>query len=165
KYLKEPVGNGGRPRIPTLKVASREGGQREVNTNTEKAQVFADAFFPKPPPTSSVPEDYNYPAPLSDPAQISKAQIERQIRHLSPYKASGPDEIPNVVLQNTYNLIGNRLLHIYQAILALRIYPPVWREFTTVVLRKPGKPSYEVPKAYQPMALLSTMAKVLTAVV
>jgi hypothetical protein len=33
------------------------------------------------------------------------------------------------------------------------------------VLRKPGKPSYEVPKAHQPIALISTMAKVLTAIV
>lgn len=34
-----------------------------------------------------------------------------------------------------------------------------------VVLRKPGKPSYEVPKAYRPIALISTMAKVLTLIV
>jgi hypothetical protein len=34
-----------------------------------------------------------------------------------------------------------------------------------VVLRKPGKPSYETPKAYRPVVLLSTLAKVLTAVV
>ena len=34
-----------------------------------------------------------------------------------------------------------------------------------MVLRKPGKPSYEVPKAYRPIALISTMAKVLTSVV
>ena len=40
-----------------------------------------------------------------------------------------------------------------------------WREFIMVVLRKPGKPSYEVPKAYRPIALISTMAKVLTLIV
>ena len=34
-----------------------------------------------------------------------------------------------------------------------------------VVLRKPNKPSYKIPKAYQPIALISTMAKVLTATV
>jgi len=33
------------------------------------------------------------------------------------------------------------------------------------VLRKPGKPNYEVPKVYRPIALLSTMAKVLTGIV
>jgi len=33
------------------------------------------------------------------------------------------------------------------------------------VLRKPGKPNYKVPKVYRPIALLSTMAKVLTGIV
>jgi hypothetical protein len=43
-------------------------------------------------------------------------------------------------------------------------YPPR-RDFTTVVLRKPGKHRYDVPKAYRPIALFSTAAKVLTAIV
>jgi Reverse transcriptase (RNA-dependent DNA polymerase) len=34
-----------------------------------------------------------------------------------------------------------------------------------VVLRKPGKPSYEVPKAHWPIAFLCTMAKVLMAII
>ena len=34
-----------------------------------------------------------------------------------------------------------------------------------VVLRKPGKPNYELPKAHRPIVLLSTIAKVLTALV
>jgi Reverse transcriptase (RNA-dependent DNA polymerase) len=34
-----------------------------------------------------------------------------------------------------------------------------------VVLRKPGKPHYNIPKAYRPIALLNTMWKVLTAIV
>jgi hypothetical protein len=34
-----------------------------------------------------------------------------------------------------------------------------------IVLRKPGKPCYEIPKAYRPIALISTTAKVLTSIV
>ena len=47
----------------------------------------------------------------------------------------------------------------------MNTYYDPWREFTTVVLRKPGKPSYEVPKAYRPIALISTTAKVLSSIV
>jgi len=43
-------------------------------------------------------------------------------------------------------------------------YTP-WKTFTTIVLHKPGKPHYDVPKAYRPMALLNTMWKVLSALV
>jgi hypothetical protein len=45
------------------------------------------------------------------------------------------------------------------------VYYDPWKEFTTVVLRKPNKPSYEVPKAYWPIALLSSLAKILTSLV
>ena len=59
----------------------------------------------------------------------------------------------------------NRLLTIFQAILKYAIYHDPWKEFTTVVHRKPNKPDYESPKAYRPIALLSTTAKVLTSIV
>jgi hypothetical protein len=82
-----------------------------------------------------------------------------------PYKAHGPDGIPNIVLQKCVDIIIDRLTSIYRAILDLNLYYNPWREFTTVVLRKPGKPNYEMPKAHCLIALISTMAKVLTAVV
>jgi hypothetical protein len=34
-----------------------------------------------------------------------------------------------------------------------------------VVLRKPGEPRYDTPKAYRPIVLLNTMWKVITAIV
>ena len=45
------------------------------------------------------------------------------------------------------------------------MYYDPWKDFTTVVLRKPGKPRYDTLKAYRPIALLNTMGKVLTSVV
>ena len=44
------------------------------------------------------------------------------------------------------------------------LYKP-WKASTTVVLRKPGKPRYNVPKAYRPIALLNMMWKTLTVIV
>jgi len=44
------------------------------------------------------------------------------------------------------------------------MYKP-WKSFTTIILRKPGKPRYNIPKAYRPIALLNTMWKVLMAVI
>ena len=95
----------------------------------------------------------------------SKSQLEKVIRKLAPYKAPGPDGIPNIVLQKCFEPLADYLLHLYRAILTLDEYYDPWQEFTTVVLRKPDKPNYELPKAYRPIALISTMAKVLTAIV
>jgi len=57
------------------------------------------------------------------------------------------------------------LLQIYNGILQLEEYPKQWCIFTTVVLRKPGKPAYDVPKAYRPITLLNTMGKVITMII
>ena len=165
KYLRDPVGDGGSPRIPTLKVTAADGSISEINDGQEKANAFTNIFFPPPPVTLTVPVNYGYPQPLPEPALITRDQIERQIQRLSPYKAYGPDEIPNIVLQRCADLILDHLLFIYRAILQLGKYYDLWRESTSMVLRKPGKPSYDVPKAYRPVVLLSTLAKVLTAIV
>jgi hypothetical protein len=61
-------------------------------------------------------------------------------------------------------IIASRLHRIYSLILEKGMLYEPWKQFTTVVLRKPGKPKYNVPKAYRPIALLNTMVKVLTAI-
>jgi ribonuclease HI/endonuclease/exonuclease/phosphatase family metal-dependent hydrolase len=165
KYIKEPIGDGGSPRIPTLKCKNAAGTEITINSNDDKAKTFASVFFPPPPVAANEPENHEYPQPLPDPPQITSEFLQRHIDKTSPYKAHGPDGIPNVVIKQCATLIQGRLIKIYQAILDLGIYFDQWREFTTVVLRKPGKPNYEVPKAYRPIALLPTLAKILTSMV
>jgi len=63
------------------------------------------------------------------------------------------------------DLLTERLLPIYVAMLDRNLHYRPWKTFTTVILRKPGKPHYDVTKAYWLIALLNTMWKVLTAIV
>ena len=58
----------------------------------------------------------------------------------------------------------DRLWHIYAAIWDRVLYYAPWRESITIVLRKPGKPRYDTPKAYRLIALLNTLGKVLTSI-
>src|SRR6266545_132851 len=143
KYLRDPVGDGGSPRIPTLQSKNEQGRDIEVNNSQERASLFAKLFFLPPPANSTVPDAFNYPEPLPDPPQITRAQLEHQVKCLSPYKAYSPDRILNVVLQRCFDLLADYLLLIYRVILKLGMYYDPWREFTIVVLRKPGKPNYE----------------------
>ena len=167
KYLKSPVGDGGMPRIPTLKTKNEEGIKVKINANEDKAKIFAKTFFPPPPPIQQDPEatQDDYLDLLLDPPPPDKEQIESAIRRLSPYKAAGPDRIPSIVLQKCLPTLADYLIQIYHTILELQLFYDPWREFTTIVLKKPDKPNYETPKAYRPIALISTMAKVLTAIV
>ncbi|TFY73649.1 hypothetical protein EWM64_g10363 [Hericium alpestre] len=79
--------------------------------------------------------------PPTDPA------IERAIDKLKPYKAPSPDSIPNVLWKE------------------MQPYGHPWKDSTTTILRKPGKPDYTKPGAWQPIALLNTIGKILSSVV
>jgi hypothetical protein len=91
--------------------------------------------------------------------------MRRALARLKPFKAPGPDGIPNIILSKCADIIESRLWYIFTAIFEKGWYYAPWKNFTTVVLRKPGKPKYDVPKAYRPIALLNTMGKVITSIV
>jgi hypothetical protein len=54
---------------------------------------------------------------------------------------------------------------IFHTTFTLEIYPEQWKKSFMIVLRKPGRPDYSLPKAYRPITLLNTMAKLLSSCV
>ena len=94
-----------------------------------------------------------------------REQITRATHKLSTHKAPGPDGVPNIVLKKSINVIVTHLYFIFRAIFGLKTYPSEWKESITVVLRKPGKPSYQEPKAYRPIALLNTLGKLFSSLI
>ena len=165
KYISAPAGDGGKMRIPNLTVQDVEG-QHTYSSNEDKSKALAKAFFPKKPmqaEDNTEQEETLRPACKFDP--ITKEQIGRHIARLRPYKAPGPDGIPNIVLIKCADILNDRLWRIYTATMNKGWYYAPWKAFTTIVLRKPGKPRYDTPKAYRPIALLNTLAKVLTSII
>ena len=69
------------------------------------------------------------------------------------------------MLTKCVDLLTDRLLNIYDAMFEWKLMYKPWKTFTTVVLRKPGKPRYDATKAYQLIALLNMLWKVLTVIV
>ena len=69
------------------------------------------------------------------------------------------------MLKRSADIILPFLLQIFRAVLALEVYADQWKEIVTCVLRKPGKPRYDIPKAYRPVALVNTMAKLLSSII
>jgi hypothetical protein len=162
KYMTSPVGDGGKSRIPILKLTHRDTEQIAA-TNTEKSTMLAKSFFP-PKPQCDTPFHFVYPKPMCNLDPVNKEQVKRNIAKLKPFKAQGPDGILNIVLIKCTDILLNRLFYIYTAMIERRIYYDPWKQSTTVVLHKPGKPCYNTPKAYHPIALLNKMSKVLTAI-
>jgi len=133
--------------------------------NTNKSKALADSFFLPPPTSSTVPEDFDYPSPITPFKPFTEDQIKYAINNTSPYKAPGPDRICNIVFKRASSILTPYLYHLFNAVFKLKTYHDPWREFTMVVLRKPGKADYSIPKAYCPIALINTTCKLLTALV
>jgi hypothetical protein len=161
RYTAAPAGDGGKSRIPVLKLM-QDGQERSASTNKEMSKLLAKTFFPPKLPNDT-PIHFVYPEPVCTLGAISREQIKWQLAKLKPYKAPGPDSIPNIVLTKCTDTLTDRLFYIYKAILDLGVYYDLWKLSTTVVLRKPSKLKYNVPKAYRPIVLLNTLSKVLTA--
>ena len=163
KYLTNPGGDGGKSRMPTLKTKDAQGRTTLATSNEEKSTVLARSLFPPPPSSSSVPPNHPYPTPAETWTEITPEQLSQAINKLSPYKAPGPDGIANIVFQRCRQLT-DYLLPVYNAAVKLQTHYGPWKESITVILRKPGKPDYSAPKAYRPIALLNTTAKLLSAI-
>ena len=105
KYTSSPAGDGGKSRIPVLK-AERNAQETSATTNEEKSKILAKTFFPPRPPDDT-PLQFVYPKPICDFDPISREQIKRQLAKLKPYKAPGPNGIPNIVLTKCANVSHN----------------------------------------------------------
>jgi ribonuclease HI/exonuclease III len=157
-------GDGGKSKIPVLKYKVGDADAK-ASDNGDKGRVLAKYFFPDKPPGNEALIETEYPRACERVGKITPEQIEAQLKKLKPYKAPGPDGIPNIVLTKCADLVTERLCLIYRAMLDLSLMYKPWKEFVTVVLRKPGKPNYDIPKAYRPIALLNTMWKTITAII
>ena len=86
--------------------------------------------------------------PFTSKERSPPDQVKRIIARLSPYKVHSPDEISNIVLMKCINLLIDYLVAIFRAVFSLRTYSANWKDSFTAVLRKPGKPAYDIPKAH-----------------
>ena len=159
KYIMNKPTDYSNARVPSL-YTTTNNLPNTADDNPSKAAALAEFFFPPPPAFSHVPPDANYPPPLKGIHFFSRARIRQVIGSLSPYKAPGPDQIPNVVLIKCCDTIIDHLFFIFRAVIELNVYHPRWLESTTLVLWKIGKPSYDVAKSYRPIGLLDTIPKV-----
>ena len=158
------MSDGGKAKILALKV---KRGEEEITAsmNDEKSKALAKGFFPTKPQEETIQENGRYPKACSKAGKILAEQIQQQLWRIKPFKAPGPDSIPNIVLSKSTDLIVDRLYYIYKAMLERKLLYKPWKASTMVVLRKLGKPCYDRLKAYRPIALLNTMWKVLMAIV
>jgi len=130
--------------------------------NICKSQLLYDMFFQPPPKNDFIDPNYEYSPPVCKFWPITNQQIQRAIDQLAPHKAPGPNGISNIVFVKGVPLLIPYLGPIFQATFHLSIYPEEWKQLSTIVLCKPSQPDYSLPKAYRPITLFDSMAKILS---
>jgi len=154
KYVTNEPSDFSNTQVPTLKTTTN-GTPSEASTNEEKVKALTDSFFPPPPPVSSIPQPFEYPNPIPGIRLFFRCRIQAAVKLLKPYKAPGPDGIPNIILSKCIDALIDHLYFIYRAVLEHDVYHERWLTSTTLVLCKIDKPAYDVAKALD--KLLSTL--------
>ncbi|GAA6025605.1 hypothetical protein JCM10207_001483, partial [Rhodosporidiobolus poonsookiae] len=106
-------------------------------------------------------------APPDDPhwPDLHEEELRSALFSSRPFAAAGPDGLPNLLLQTVWPALRARLVPLAAASLRLGHLPAPWRDAIGLVLRKPKKPDYTMPKAYRMISFERTLPKLLEKVV
>jgi hypothetical protein len=133
-----------------------------VYEHEELASLLSERFFteeaePIPPHFPDDPE----PHPARPFELFTEAELDVLLRQMANKSAPGTSGIGWYLLKKGWGAVKDHLISIYNACFILGHHPAQWREAKVVVIPKPDKPDYSLPKAHCPISLLETMSKLL----
>ena len=126
------------------------------------ADMLASRFFVLdmgPIPTTF--EDNPPDVPTWPVIQFSEEELERLLKETANSSAAGSLGIGWLLVKKVWPVISKVLTSIYNACIVLGHHPAWWKEAMVVVIPKPDKVDYSVPKAHHPISLLETLSKLL----
>ncbi|PWI64281.1 hypothetical protein PCL_11313 [Purpureocillium lilacinum] len=128
-------------KVPPLK---KEDGATTMSRQDQAEELLRIFFPPLPTQVEAEPEGPQRPP---------------------PWKAPGDDGLPAMAWKELWPAVKERVLHLFRLSLRSGELPWQWRSARIIPLRKPDKDDYTVARAWRPISLLSTLGKVLEAVV
>lgn len=121
---------------------------------TEEREPIPLVFADDPPPVQVRP----FPP-------LTEEEVERLLKTTANKTAPGPTGVGWQMLKWAWPVIGSTLTNVFDACVHLGHHPARWREAMVVVIPKPDKPDYTLPKAHRPISLLECMSKLLEKVI
>ena len=159
KYLK-PSGSSFSDKIPPLV----KGDGSTTKDKVEQAEELLATFFPPLP--ARIEDEGTQPQrePIHMP-DLTMEEIERKVFEAKPWKAPGEDGLPAMVWRQLWPVVKERVFCIFQTSLQDSDLPSQWRNAKIIPLKKPAKDNYSLAKSWRPISLLSTLGKILEAVI
>jgi hypothetical protein len=130
----------------------------------EQAAELLSTFFP-PLPEEIDEEPPLHQRQLVDLGPLTMEEIEWCLFAASSWKAPGDDHLPTIVWKQMWPVVKNREFTLFKTLLEEGKLPTQWRSAKIILLKKPEKDDYSLAKAWRPISLLSTLGKILEAVV
>jgi ribonuclease HI len=149
-----------RPLKTTSHINDRDG--HAMKSFNDFAQGCADQFFSaqgRPVDLSLVDEAPQQPTrPFTN---ITVQEVRDAINGAASSSTPGPDHVSWKCLKRcvTNNAVAQGLARLYTACVRQAYWPDQLKVSITVVIPKPGKPTYSILKAYRPIVLLSCIGK------
>jgi len=98
---------------------------------------------------------------------FSLLEMQNTLKACSNVSAPGPDHITwwylKHILSNNTCAVG--ILFLANTCLLLHHWPRHFKESASVIIPKPGKPAYDTPKAFRPIALFNILGKLMKKIV
>lgn len=147
-------------KVPPLR---RDDGST-TNDKVEQAEELLSTFFPPLPahiePEGDRPQREAVPMP-----DLTLEEIEEKVMAAKPWKAPGEDGLPAVVWKRLWPVVKYRVWALFDSSLRDGVVPHQWRTVKIIPLKKADKENYALAKAWRPISLLSTLGKILEAVI
>lgn len=159
KHYLQPDQGSSWSRIPPLR---RADGSLTRNTAEQAEQLLA-TFFPQLPENIEEEGDRPQRTDVAMP-QLTEEEIESCILKTKRWKAAGEDGLPAGVWRQVWPAVKESVCHLFQTSLDWGELPWQWKVAKIVPLKKPGRGDYALAKAWRPISLLSTLGKLLEAV-
>jgi len=141
----------------------QQGNGTLADTPEAKAHIFWTKFFlkeltpiPQHHPTDPLPRDPREWTPISGD-EVTTALCTAA--HTTP----GPSRVGYKLLKWAHAACPDYLPHLLNLCLNTGYHP--WKTATIIMINKPQKPDYTVPKAYHPIALLECTSKLLEKII
>jgi ribonuclease HI len=160
-----------RPKDPSHTPALRikDGNQiRQISTIEEKEQIFLAQAFPRQEERQKRDQRLDQSRNSRQQQQTyfpREEEIEKALFQQSIKRAPGISRLNAKALRLLWSWDRTRIVKLVQKCIQLGYQPKGWKTAKGIILRKPNKKDYTIPKAYRVISLLECLGKVVEKVV
>ena len=132
-----------------------------ISSSYEKAELFAQQFATNStinPPNTQLPSIPKVNSRMRN-IKFKSNHVHEILSKLKTNKATGPDQIPAIVLKKCAHELSPVLTKLFQTSHSLGVFPSSWKIANIFPIPKKG--SRKDPNNYRPIALLSVISKVM----